>query len=59
MNDQEMLERAREHAKQLDTLMRANRALERVFNMEEGDDGAGVCDMCAGCPNCVEGESDE
>ena len=27
---------------------------------ENGDDGTGFCDMCAGCPNCVvEGESNE
>ena len=27
---------------------------------ENGDDGTGFCDTCAGCPNCVsEGESNE
>lgn len=33
---------------------------EWVENLqEEGDDGTGICDMCAGCPNCVgEGEDE-
>jgi hypothetical protein len=27
---------------------------------ENGDDGSGYCDMCAGCANCTgEGESNE
>ena len=27
---------------------------------ENGDDGTGFCDTCAGCPNCVsEGESND
>jgi hypothetical protein len=25
----------------------------------EGDDGSGICDMCAGCPNCVEERDNE
>jgi hypothetical protein len=25
----------------------------------EGDDGSGICDMCVGCPNCVEEEDNE
>lgn len=38
------------------SLNRANSALERIFGVQwhEGNDGTGVCDMCAGCPNCVE-----
>jgi hypothetical protein len=24
-----------------------------------GDDGAGYCDTCAGCDNCVRGEASE
>lgn len=41
------------------TLEKANSAFSRLFNTEEGDDGSGVCDMCAGCPNCVgEGENE-
>jgi hypothetical protein len=35
------------------TLNRANSALSRIFGIEEGDDGTGICDMCAGCPNCI------
>ena len=52
---------AREQAEALAALMKANRALERVFGVqwEEGDDGTGVCDMCAGCPNCVGEEENE
>ena len=53
----------KEKAEAIATLNRANSALERIFGVQwhEGDDGTGVCDMCAGCPNCVqEGEdSDE
>lgn len=51
----------REQEVALATLMRANRAFERIFGTqwEEGDDGTGICDMCAGCPNCVgEGEDE-
>lgn len=50
-----------ELAEAMRSLEKANSALSRIFNIEEeGDDGAGVCDMCAGCPNCVEeGESNE
>jgi hypothetical protein len=48
-----------ELAEAIATLKRANSALSRIFNVEEeGDDGSGVCDMCAGCPNCVEEESE-
>jgi hypothetical protein len=43
-----------ELAEALAMLEKANGALARIFNMGEGDDGSGVCDMCAGCPNCVE-----
>lgn len=39
-------------------LEKANRAFERLFGKQEGDDGSGVCDMCAGCPNCWEEESE-
>lgn len=42
-----------ERAEAIAMLNKANGALARVFNMGEGDDGSGVCDMCAGCPNCV------
>jgi len=49
----------REQEEALATLMRANRAIERIFNLEEGDDGTGICDMCAGCPNCVGEEKNE
>lgn len=32
---------------------------EWLESLAEGDDGSGICDMCAGCPNCgttIEGE---
>lgn len=49
---------AREQEEAIASLMKANRALERIFGVQwqEGDDGTGVCDMCAGCPNCVQEE---
>ena len=52
---------AREQAEALAALKKANRALERIFGVqwEQGDDGTGICDMCAGCPNCVEEEDNE
>lgn len=53
---------ARELQEAIETLNRANGALERIFGVQwhEGDDGTGVCDMCAGCPNCVqEGEGED
>ena len=52
MNMKETMEA--ELAEALAVLTRANSALERIFNTEEGEDGAGVCDMCAGCPKCWE-----
>jgi hypothetical protein len=50
----------REIAEAIRLMEKANTALSRLFNTEEGDDGSGVCDMCAGCPNCVEeGEGED
>lgn len=54
---QETMER--EKAEAIATLKRANGALSRIFGIEEGDDGTGICDMCAGCPNCVGEDEDE
>jgi hypothetical protein len=58
MNMKEVMDQ--ELAEAIATLEKANNALSRIFNTEEGDDGSGVCDMCAGCPNCVgEGEGED